>query len=139
MKTALFIILLVLSLARHACASGSPAITITTADTGVSYRLVDPNFRNDKDAKTLDEVEAWIVEALKHEPKLAHRIVLVFTDDRTTFATVLDLLLRFKTARVGSFTVGRNYSSEGVEGVDYISGAPEKIHSSRSTRRPAKN
>ena len=135
MKTALLIVLLALTLAHPASASGPPDIFITTAEAGVSYRLVDWNRRSEKKAKTLEEAGAWSSDRVKEG---AGDVFMIYPDDRTSFRTVLDLLRRLKSAGVKHFSVGAVELREGVEVLHYLRGKTETIESlpGRATAPP---
>ncbi len=126
MKTVLFILLLTISLAAYACASGPPAIFVATTETDISYHLVDHNRREEKMAKTLEDVETWSSDLVKEN---AAELVMIYPDDRTSFRTVLDLLRRLKTAGVNHFSVGAAESIEGAEVFHYFRGKTETIES----------
>ena len=109
MKSASLILLLVLSLACHVFASGPPDIFIASADTGMSFRLVDHNRRSKAAAKTLEEVEAWIRDRVEEG---AGEFVFINPDSRTSFRTVFDLMRRLKAAGVKHLVVSANESNE---------------------------
>jgi biopolymer transport protein ExbD len=126
MKTALFIVLLALTLARPVFASGPPDIFISTGETGVSYRLVDWNRRSEKEAKTLEEAAAWSSDRVKEG---TGDVFMIYPDGRTSFKTVLDLLRRLKSAGVKHFSIGTAEVREGVEGLHYLLIKAETIKS----------
>jgi hypothetical protein len=134
MKTTLLIVLVALCLARPAQASGPPDIFISTAETGISYRLVDHNRRSEKQAKTLEEVGAWSSDRVKEG---AGDVFMVYPDDRTSFKTLMDVLRRLKTAGVRQFAAGSAESNAGVEVLHYLQGKMDMIHSAQGSAAPA--
>jgi biopolymer transport protein ExbD len=122
MRTALLLILFVLSLNSSAHGSGPTTVVITTTDAGVSYALHDYDMRIEKDPQTPDEIETWI---RTHAEGRKDQWVVVCPDARTTYRTVLEMLSRLKAAGVIQFAVvtyeGRNTHS--------LIGATDKIRS----------
>jgi hypothetical protein len=82
-------------LTHHVRASGATMIDISTTDEGVSYAMHDYNYRTELSFQRAEELEAWMQ---KHyaEDKQKGPGVWLRPDDRTTFKTVFDLMLRFK-------------------------------------------
>ena len=126
MKSTLSIVLLALALVRTVCASGPPDIFISTAEAGISYRLVDHNRRSEKETKSLEETVAWIAGRVSEGEGA---VIMIYPDDRTSFRTVLDLLRRFKTAGVKHFAVGVAESSGHGQVLHYLDGKADMIHS----------
>ena len=85
MKTALLLILFVLSVNGRAHGSGPTTIDIATTDAGVTYALHDYDMRVEKDHQTPDEIETWI---RTHAEKRQDQLVVVCPDARTTYRTV---------------------------------------------------
>ncbi|RYD79256.1 MAG: hypothetical protein EOP84_13265 [Verrucomicrobiaceae bacterium] len=137
MRASLITILLTLALAHCACASDNPVIVISTEDAQTRYRIVQP-WNNDKNLKTTDEVGTWLSESYKEWPEFQKDMLLIYADDRTSFATVSSLLIRLKTAGLKQFMVGRAYSDGDIQVFDYIRGETDKIGVSRHPRPPAK-
>ncbi|RYD79257.1 MAG: hypothetical protein EOP84_13270 [Verrucomicrobiaceae bacterium] len=85
-------------------------VHITTADEGLSFRLQNINHRTEKKVKSLDEVETWLREVC--DDKNQGDIVLIYTDNRTSFKTVSDVLRRLKASGVKQYVVTAVESSD---------------------------
>ena len=131
MKTALLLILFVLSLNGRTHGSGPATVDITTTDAGVSYTLHDYDMRIEKDHQTREEIETWI---RTHAEGRKDQLVVVCPDARTTYRTVFEMLRRLKAAGVTRYTVatyeGRN--------IHYLIGATGKIVSKITDAAPPK-
>jgi biopolymer transport protein ExbD len=102
MRTTLLIVLLALSFARGALASGPPAVEIITTDTGIRYVLHKQGYGAIMEDKTPEEIEAWLREWVG---KIRDREIWLHASERTSFRSVMEMLGRFKAAGVKRFHV----------------------------------
>jgi len=114
MKNTLLIALLALSIPAYVRASSVVAVEITSTDSGIRYALNKGDSAKATPA-TLNEIETWLRVASKD---IAGPILL-YSDGRTTFRTVMDMLRLFKATGVKAFAVvtvqemsdGTNYTA----------------------------
>jgi hypothetical protein len=92
MNKILIFALTVLFAAGCARATSPLLIDITTTDSGTTYTL-------NSVSKTPDELGRWFVDCIKQFGPIMDNTV-IRPDNRTTFATVLDIALRLKAAGV---------------------------------------
>jgi hypothetical protein len=131
MRTIFLIVFLALGFARDVDASSVIAVEITTPDRGTIYALNKGNSSKAEPA-TLKEIETWARTAGKE----FGGPILIYTDDRTSFRTVLDLLRLLKAAGITRFEVVFTEEREGERVLHTLSGKGDdlKSHSSGATK-----
>ena len=117
-----------------AWASGPPAIYITTAEAGTTYRLIDYNRRAKRGVKTLKEVADWCGERAKEH---AGDICFLYPDDRTPFQTVVGLIRQLHSVGVKLVEVGTSESGAEDDTFYYLEVKSNMVRTSK--RRVSEN
>lgn len=120
MRTTFAALTVALSIVASALAS-PPIVRIATTDLGTSFTLNDH-------ARTPSEIQDWMRGAVRENAE--GTIVLVQTDDRTSFKVVMDTLKLLRDAGIKRFSVSSFIElGGGLEVQESLSGTTADIHS----------